>query len=138
MRRWLPLASWCALAALQPLHAQTVAPPRAPAAVSVPARLPIRRVVLYKNGIGYFEHLARVTGTQRLSIEFNTTQLNDVLKSLTTVDLGRGRIADISFNSDAPLARRLGAFGLPLGDRPTLVELVNALRGARLEIRSGG
>jgi hypothetical protein len=43
------------------------------------ARLPVKRVVLYKNGIGYFEHQARVHGTQDLAIDFTTGQLNDVL-----------------------------------------------------------
>jgi hypothetical protein len=56
------------------------------------ARLPVKRVVLYKNGIGYFEHTARVHGNQELAIDFTTSQLNDVLKSLTVVDLGEGRI----------------------------------------------
>ena len=51
------------------------------------ARLPVKRVVLYKNGVGYFEHTARVHGTQELNIEFTTGQLNDVLKSLTAVDI---------------------------------------------------
>ena len=138
MRRWVLLVCGCAFVALQPLRAQvTPATPRASAAAA-PSRLPVRRVVLYKNGVGYFEHLGRVRGTQTLSIDFNTSQLNDVLKSLTTVDLGNGRIADVSFKSDAPLARRLGAFALPLGDRPTLVDLLGALRGTRLEIRAPG
>jgi hypothetical protein len=53
------------------------------------ARLPVKRVVLYKNGVGYFEHNARVHGNQELAIDFTTGQLNDVLKSLTVVDLGR-------------------------------------------------
>lgn len=53
-------------------------------------RLPVKRVVLYKNGVGYFEQTARVRGTQDLSIDFTTAQLNDVLKSLTAVDLGEG------------------------------------------------
>ncbi len=53
------------------------------------ARLPVKRVVLYKNGVGYFEHSTRVHGTQELNIDFTTSQLNDVLKSLTAVDLGR-------------------------------------------------
>ncbi len=51
------------------------------------ARLPVKRVVLYKNGIGYFEHTARVRGTQDLRIDFTTGQLNDVLKSLTAVEI---------------------------------------------------
>src|ERR1700680_4190426 len=59
------------------------------------ARLPVKRVVLYKNGVGYFEHSARVDGNQELGIDFTTAQLNDVLKSLTVVDLGEGRISGI-------------------------------------------
>src|SRR5437870_9106037 len=55
--------------------------------------LPVKRVVLYKNGVGYFEHTALVHGTQDLSIDFTSSQLNDVLKSLTAVDLGDGRIS---------------------------------------------
>src|SRR5216683_1255687 len=51
------------------------------------SRLPVKRVVLYKNGVGYFEHSARVRGSQELAIDFTTAQLNDVLKSLTVVDL---------------------------------------------------
>jgi len=137
MRRWAVLVCGCAFVALQPLHAQVRrAAPRASAPTA--AQLPVRRVVLFKNGVGYFEHLARVRGTQTLSIDFNTSQLNDVLESLTTVDLGNGRIADVSFNSDAPLARRLGALPLPIGDKPTLVDLLGALRGARLEVRTPG
>src|ERR1700693_746094 len=50
-------------------------------------RLPLRRVVLYKNGVGYFEHLGRVRGSQNVHIDFTGAQLNDVLKSLTVLDL---------------------------------------------------
>ncbi|MGB6632947.1 MAG: hypothetical protein WBD25_10445 [Terriglobales bacterium] len=64
------------------------------------ARLPVKRVVLYKNGIGYFEHTARVHGTQDLRIDFTTGQLNDVLKSLTAVDTGDGRISSVRYNFD--------------------------------------
>jgi hypothetical protein len=65
----------------------------APSTIESTARLPVKRVVLYKNGIGYFEHSARVHGNQELAIDFTTAQLNDVLKSLTVVDLGEGRIS---------------------------------------------
>src|SRR3954470_9245537 len=67
------------------------------------ARAPVKRVVLYKNGIGYFEHSARVHGNQELAIDFTTAQLNDVLKSLTAVDTGEGHISSIRYNSVAPL-----------------------------------
>jgi hypothetical protein len=34
------------------------------------ANLPVRRVVLYKNGVGYFEHLGQVRGSQDVHIDF--------------------------------------------------------------------
>ena len=102
------------------------------------ARLPVMRVVLYKNGIGYFEHTARVHGTQDLRIDFTTGQLNDVLKSLTTVDTGDGRITSVRYNSTAPLGERLKSLRLPFGLQATNVEYLTALRGARIEVRSGG
>ena len=66
--------------------------------------LPVRKVVLYKNGVGYFEHAGSVTGNQRVAIDFTSSQLNDVLQSLTVLDEGGGRIAGVNYNSTTPLA----------------------------------
>ncbi|MEI6668158.1 MAG: hypothetical protein WCP29_08375 [Acidobacteriota bacterium] len=100
------------------------------------ARLPIKRVVLYKNGVGFFEHLGRVRGTEQVAIDFTSSQLNDVLMSLTTVDLGNGKVTGISFNTDDPANRKLGALSLPLGEDTTLLAVLSALRGARVEVQS--
>jgi hypothetical protein len=101
------------------------------------ARLPIKRVVLYKNGVGYFEHSAKVHGSQDLSIDFTTAQLNDVLKSLTVVDLGEGHIANVRYNSIAPLDERLKGLRLPFGESVTRADYLTAMRGARVEVHSG-
>jgi hypothetical protein len=98
--------------------------------------LPVKRVVLYKNGVGYFEHEARVHGTQDLSVDFTSSQLNDVLKSLTAVDLGDGRITSVRYNSIAPLEERLKSLRLPFGGQVTRAELLHAIRGARVEVHS--
>jgi hypothetical protein len=100
-------------------------------------RLPVKRVVLYKNGVGYFEHTARLHGTQDLSIAFTTAQLNDVLKSLTAVDLGEGTVSSVRYNSIAPLDERLKSLRLPFGEQVTQSEYLSALRGARVEVHSG-
>jgi len=100
-------------------------------------RLPVARVILYKNGVGYFEHAGKVRGNQDMNIDFTTAQLNDVLKSLTVLDLGKGRITGVSYNSTAPLERRLESLRLPVGESPTTASFLGALRGARLEVRSG-
>lgn len=101
------------------------------------ARLPVTRVILYKNGVGYFEHAGHVRGSQEVNVDFTTAQLNDVLKSLTVLDLGKGRITGVSYNSNAPLAKRLGSLHLPVGENPTTAQFLDALRGARLEVKSG-
>jgi hypothetical protein len=99
-------------------------------------RLPVRRVVLYKSGVGYFEHLGRVSGNQTVTIDFTSGQLDDALKSLTALDLGGGRVAGVNYNSEASLERRLGDLRLPVGSETTRAAFLSALRGARLDVRS--
>jgi hypothetical protein len=114
-------------------------PARGSAPASLPGtRLPVRRVVLYKSGIGYFEHLGRVSGAQTVSIDLTSGQLDDVLKSLTTVDLGGGQVTGITYNTEAPLEEQLRKLRLPLGADVTRTQLLEALRGARVEVRAAG
>ena len=112
-------------------------PSSPPTSADSAARLPVTRVILYKNGVGYFEHAGQVRGSQDLQVDFTTAQLNDVLKSLTVLDLGKGRITGVSYNSTAPLEKRLGSLRLPVGENPTTAQFLAALRGARVEVRSG-
>jgi len=96
--------------------------------------LPVRKVVLYKNGVGYFEHAGNVTGNQRVTIDFTSPQLNDVLQSLTVLDEGGGRIAGVNYNSTTPLAEQLKTLSLGMTEDPTSTELFSALRGQRVEV----
>jgi hypothetical protein len=121
-------------AAPQPRAA--AAPPAAPAQDT--GKLPVRRVVLYKSGVGYFEHVGRVRGDQVVSIDLTSGQLDDVLKSLTTTDLGDGKVTGITFNSMAPLEQRLRTLGLPLGATTSPTDLLHALRGSRVEVQGPG
>ena len=100
-------------------------------------KLPVRRVVLYKSGVGYFEHVGDVRDDQTVGIDFTSSQLNDVLQSLTVLDLGGGRISGVNYNSEAPLSQRLGTLRLPLSEQTDLSKFYGALRGARLEVRNG-
>jgi hypothetical protein len=120
-------------------YAQAPAPSVAPATPVAQGanRLPVRRVVLYKSGVAYFEHLGRVRGNQTITIDFTSGQLDDVLKSLTAIDLDGGRIAGVSYNSEAGLERRLASLRLPVGEGATRAQFLAALRGARLEVRDG-
>ena len=115
-----------------------LAAPKAPlAAPQVVKDLPVRKVVLYKNGVGYFEHAGSVFGNQRVTIDFTSPQLNDVLQSLTVLDEGGGRIGGVNYNSTTPLAEQLKTLSLGMSDDPTSTELFTALRGQRVEVLGG-
>jgi hypothetical protein len=147
MKRLLPALyvclSLCNLSQAQTHSPAAAAPQTLPAqrearndAEEAAANLPVRRVVLYKNGVGYFEHLGRVRGSQTVHVDFTSAQLNDVLKSLTLLDLSGGRITGVNYNSEAPLARRLATLRLALGEKPSMADFLSALRGARVEVRN--
>jgi len=116
--------------AVKPKPVSTIEP-GAPAAIK---DLPVRKVVLYKNGVGYFEHSGTVSGNQRVSIDFTSPQLNDVLQSLTVLDQGGGRISGINYNSTTPLSEQLKTLSLGMGEDPSAAELYQSLRGQRVEI----
>jgi len=134
--RFLKVSILC-LALASILSGQHLTGQSSSSAADSAGRLPVTRVILYKNGVGYFEHAGRVRDSQDVNVDFTTAQLNDVLKSLTVLDLGKGRITGVSYNSNAPLERRLGSLHLAVGENPTTAQFLDALRGARLEVRSG-
>jgi hypothetical protein len=129
MRPWIRLLLLLVVTPI--VFAQSSAPPSAS-----PTRLPVKRVILYKNGVGYFEHAGLVNGSEDVNIDFTTAQLNDVLKSLTVLDLGKGRITGVTYNSIDPLNKRLGTLRLPVGENTTTAQFLEAIRGARIEVRS--
>jgi hypothetical protein len=137
MRSMKTAALWLALAAVSSGRFSLGQSSISGSSADLAARLPVTHVILYKNGVGYFEHAGHVRGSQDVNVDFTTAQLNDVLKSLTVLDLGKGRITGVSYNSAAPLERRLGSLRLPVGENPTTAQFLDALRGARLEVQSG-
>lgn len=88
-------------------------------------------------GIGYFEHLGSVSGNESLAVQFTGDQPDDLLKSLTAVDLGNGRVVGISYDSPTPAERRLQALRMPLSEKATTLQVLDALRGSRVEVRTG-
>jgi hypothetical protein len=111
------------------------APPATPQVVE---DLPVRKVVLYKNGVGYFEHAGTVSGNQHVAIDFTSTQLNDVLQSLTVLDEGGGRIAGVNYNSTTPIEEQLRTLALGLKDFPATIAVYQAIRGQRVEVTGAG
>jgi hypothetical protein len=139
MRSLLTLAALALCLGSISISAQKAAPKLAeksepPTPSATVHQLPVRQVVLYKNGVGYFEHLGSVNGNQRVAIDFTSSQLNDVLQSLTVLDDNGGRIGGVNYNSTTPLAEQLNSLSLAMSDDPNSTELFQALRGQRVEV----
>jgi hypothetical protein len=94
--------------------------------------LPLSRVVLYRNGVGYFERQGVVSG-ERLTLRVRKDQVNDVLKSLTVVDRGSGKALSVSIPLD-PQAWQDAALSMLMPGRGRLSEVLDGLRGVHISV----
>src|SRR3954463_8511831 len=105
-----------------------------PAGGGEPTDVPVKAVVLYSSGVGYFEHYGIVKGNAASELRFKTAQINDILKSLVLQDLDGGKISTITYPSQDPVEKTLRSFQVNINSSPPLAELLNQLRGAKVEL----
>ena len=115
---------WASLAAFAPAEDSAVNP------------LPLKKVVLFNSGVGFFEHDGEVTGDAQVELKFNVDDVNDLLKSMVVEDLGGGRISTVTYGSMDPITKTLKTFAIDLTDNPTLADLLDQVRGEKVEIES--
>ncbi|HZN69973.1 MAG TPA: hypothetical protein VFB66_32155, partial [Tepidisphaeraceae bacterium] len=99
--------------------------------------VPVKVVVLFSSGVGYFEHFGTVRGDGSTELRFKTQQINDILKSLVLQDLDGGKVAAVTYPSQDPVAKTLRSFQVDITSNPTLAELLNQLRGAKVSLTTG-
>ena len=104
---------------------------------AIGAELPVRKVILYKHGIGYFERGGEIPAGQSARLDFKASEMNDVLKSLTINDLTGNSVAGVRYDSSLSLASKLAEFPFKLGDRSPLTDFLDQLKGARIEMKFG-
>jgi hypothetical protein len=97
----------------------------------------IKKVVLYKHGVGYFEREAQVQGNTEVRLSFRAEEMNDVLKSLTVFDSGGGTVSSISYDNQKPLARLLEESSLNIPSQGGGQSLLSAIRGATVLVSAG-
>ncbi len=131
LARSIALLSWVAALAIAPASFGTES-----AGGAVP--LPVRKVMLYKNGMGYFEHVGDVTGAEPIDIVLSSAQLNDVLKSLTVIDLAPAPVVSVTYDSTKPADRELSELPIKLGNFAGMTSFLNEIRGSDVEIDVAG
>ena len=101
------------------------------------ADLPIREVILYKHGVGYFERAGDLRAGDTARLDFKASDMNDVLKSLTIVDRSGGVIGGVRYDAAEALDKRLQDFPFAVDRQASLAAFLDQLKGARLELRLG-
>lgn len=100
--------------------------------------LPISRVVLYKHGVGHFERVGTVSGSQSVTLTFKQREVSDVLKSLTVLDRDGGVVSAVGYDSTTPVEQLLAEIALRIPDEGSLVGLLPQLKGARVSVKPTG
>ncbi|MBL8236858.1 MAG: hypothetical protein JNM66_05535 [Bryobacterales bacterium] len=101
------------------------------------AELPVKRVVLYKHGVGYFERNGELAAGESARLDFKASEMNDVLKSLTVDETGGGKVSGLRYDSSTPLERRLGEYAFSVGAQVPLAQFLDQFKGARVEMETG-
>ena len=118
MRRMLPLA--CVLLA-----------------TAMAAELPVRNVVLYKHGVGYFERSGDLGPGEAARLDFKASEMNDVLKSLTLSTSGGDKVTSLRYDASEPVQIKLAKFPMRLDAQQPISHLLDQLKGATLELSFG-
>src|SRR6266700_640118 len=108
-----------------------------PAPAKPDANVPVKVVVLFSSGVGYFEHAGSVTGEASTELRFKTNQINDILKSLLLQDMGGGKVTTVVYPSQDPIDKTLKSFQVDITGDPSLAELLGQLRGAKVQVTAG-
>jgi hypothetical protein len=99
------------------------------------ADLPVREVVLFKHGVGYFARSGRLGAGESARLDFKAEEMNDLLKSLTIEEKGGGKISGLRYDSSEPLAKKLEDFPFSVGSNQPVSAILDQFKGARVELK---
>jgi hypothetical protein len=103
-------------------------------------QLPIKRVILYSNGVAYIERRGMVTGNAEINLSFKQSQIDDVLKSMVVLDLNQGRIGAVIYNSSMPASARTAEIPFSIDpesdENGGLPAVLSQLQGAKVFVTS--
>jgi hypothetical protein len=90
--------------------------------------LPVREMVLYKHGVGFFVREGKLDGASA-TLTFRADEVNDVLKSLAVFDRAGGQVYGVHYQTPMDKAHRLANTSIRLSDTNSATQLIQQLRG---------
>ncbi len=101
------------------------------------ADLPIREVILYKSGVGYFERGGLLRPGESARLDFKASDMNDVLKSLTISGQNGAKVTGLRYDSSQPLEQKLADFPFRIAGQASLASFLDQMKGAKVELKYG-
>lgn len=101
------------------------------------ADIPIREVILYKSGVGYFERGGTLRAGESARLDFKAADMNDVLKSLIVSGAHGATITGLRYDSSEPLQQKLADFPFKIDGQASLALFLDQMKGAQVELKYG-
>ncbi len=95
--------------------------------------LPLKRVMLFSSGVGYFEHRGNVNGNTEILFPFSLTEIDDALKSITIND-PVSEFPSIQYPSEQTLFRTMNSLQIDLSGNPSIAQILTNLRGSEIKV----
>jgi len=99
--------------------------------------LPVKRMVLYKHGVGFIERGGACEGGV-VKLSFKRDEMDDILKSLSVFVKGKGQVTGVSYETADDISKLLAERAINVPDREAMVGLLRALRGYRVKLWLSG
>nr|MDO8081198.1 hypothetical protein [Candidatus Freyarchaeota archaeon] len=99
--------------------------------------IPLKRVVLFKHGLGYFERRGRVKGDDDFKLSFDEKEINDVLKSLSVIDYSGGKVSAVDYEAAQETSRLLEKVGIQIPVEDSLTRLLKQMMGVKISLKAG-
>jgi len=96
--------------------------------------LPVKRMVLYKHGVGFFERYGSVGNGAAVTLTFKKEEMNDILKSLAAFPQGEGQVVNVSYETPEEKQAALAKAPIVLSENGALLDLVRSLRGRQIRL----
>jgi hypothetical protein len=97
------------------------------------ALLPLRKMTLYKHGVGHFVREGTFDSHQ-LTMTFRRDDINDVLKSLVVFDRAEGQVLGIDYETPLDRKTRLSNNAFDISNRGSQWDLIRDARGRQVRL----
>jgi hypothetical protein len=98
--------------------------------------IPVKRMVLYKHGVGFIERGQKFDSDEPLKLNFKKDTMDDILKSLCIFDMGKGRVTGLSYETGEDIALQLAEKAIQVPDQQALIGLLRQLKGYSVKLET--